>query len=274
MKQYFKTLWAATKKNLLTRSRYRVDFIMAFFWPLFYPLTNYFISKGLAGPANEGISSFQALTGHVDYASFMIIGSLIWMFINFLLWSGGAALYYDRITGTFETQWITPAPKSAMVLGNTLSVIILTIFPLMAGTFIFNITGMIHIHNFLNLAISVVILLPFLIGFLLTLSAITMRVREVSIIIQILRTVLAILCGMQFPLAVLPGYMQTIGKYIPITQSLNIMRGISIYNRPLSFYSSEIAYVLGTGFVLLFLSLLLFRSLDLSIKKNGLASSY
>ena len=50
-------------------------------WPVLFPLTFYFMGKGLAGTTGQGLGHFERLAQTGDFASFLILGNLVWLFI-------------------------------------------------------------------------------------------------------------------------------------------------------------------------------------------------
>lgn len=275
MRQFIKTFFASLKKELIIFTRYKVDFFMSLYWPFIYPLYLIFLAKGMAGPSNEGISHFQALAKTTDYTSFMVIGAILWMFVNFNLWSGGLSLYNERIRGTFETQWASPAPKIGIILGNTFSQLVTTVIPMFIVTYIYKVIGFVYIKgNILNIVIALFVSFPFLLGFLLMFSSLTIRIRNPSYLVQIVRSLLTLLCGFQFPFAILPKFLQTIGNYIPLKHTIDIFRGVLMQDKPLFELRKSINFMLISGFLFLLIGILSYILINKDIKKRGLTVGY
>jgi len=175
-------------------------------WPVIFPLTFYFMGKGLAGTTGQGLGHFERLAQTGDFASFLILGNLVWLFVNINLWMGGLSLQRERLLGTFDTHWTMPASKISLVLGATLASIVLNFFPLVIGISFYSLIGAFKVSaNYCSVLFSIILIMPFLIGFLLVFAALTVRLRQAGMSVHITRAVLSIVCGLQFPLAVLPG---------------------------------------------------------------------
>ena len=272
---WLRPIFSVALKDIRIAVRYRTFFVASFVWPIIFPFSFIFLGKGLAGRGNEGIAHFTSLSQTGDYASFLIVGSLIWMFVNINLWMGGLALHNDRVRGTFDTHWATPVNRISLVLGATIASLALNFIPMITTILFYAGVGLLEISgNFIAIMIAVFGVLPFLLGFLFTFSALTLRIRESGMIVQIMRTVFSIFCGMQFPLAVLPAFAQSIGKYIPLTHFVNILRGIIIRGESIAMHGESFAYLLLSGLVMFGMGLLVFDLMKKSVRSRGLVSGY
>lgn len=275
LRYWLRPIFSIALKDIKIAIRYRTFFVASFVWPIIFPFSFIFLGKGLAGRSNEGLAHFTALSQTGDYASFLIIGSLIWMFVNINLWMGGLALHNDRVRGTFDTHWSTPVNRRSLVLGATVASLVLNFIPMVTSILFYAGAGLLEISgNFPAILIAVVGVLPFLLGFLFTFSALTMRLRESGMIVHIMRTLFSIFCGMQFPLAVLPAFAQSIGKYIPLTHFVNILRGIIIRGESIASHGESFAYLLVSGLVMFAAGLLVFDLMEKNVRSRGLVSGY
>jgi ABC-2 type transport system permease protein len=272
---WLKPIFTVAYRNIRITTRYRTWIVASFLWPVIFPLTFFFMGRGLAGTEGQGLSHFESLAQTGDYASFLIVGNLVWMFVNINLWMGGLALQTDRLRGTFDTHWTMPVAKLSIVLGATASSLVLNFIPIIAAILFYSLIGVFQLAgNLADIVLAILLIMPFLIGFLFTFAALTMRVRQAWIVVSIARTLLSILCGMQFPLAVLPESVSRIGRYIPLTHLVDIVRGIIIHEKPLAFYRNSIIYITVSGFVMFGLGVLVFELIKRTIRKQGLAAGY
>ena len=173
---------------------------------------------------------------------------------------GGLSLQRDRLLGTFDTHWTMPASKISLVLGATLASIVLNFFPLVIGISFYSLIGAFKVAaNYCSVLFSIILIMPFLIGFLLVFAALTVRLRQAGMSVHITRAVLSIVCGLQFPLAVLPDSVSKIGKHIPLTHFVNMIRGIIIHRQSLFTYRDSIIYISVTGVLMLLVGVLVFE---------------
>jgi ABC-2 type transport system permease protein len=274
-KYWLRPVFSIIVKEIKIITRYKTWLIATFIWPVIYPLTFYFLGRGLAGTNGQGLNNFEKLAETTDFASFLILGNLVWMFVNLNIWMGGLSVQMDRMRGTFDTHWTMPVSKLSLVIGGTLSSLILNFLPMIAAITLYSLLGAFKISgNFLGILASIFIIMPFLIGFLILFAAFTIRLRQANLTVQIVRNVLSILCGMQFPIAVLPKTFSGIASYIPLTHFVNMVRGIVIHRNSLSIYRDSIIFILISGIAMLVIGISVFNLIIKNVNKGGLATGY
>jgi ABC-2 type transport system permease protein len=272
---WLRSVWAVAWKDIRITLRYKTWFVASFVWPIIFPFSYIFLGLGLAGPGGEGIESFTAVAGTADFTSFLIVGNLVWMFVNINLWMGGLSLMTDRVRGTFDTHWTMPVSKISLVLGATVASLILNFVPMIVAIGFYNAVGLLHVGgNIIEVIAAIGVVLPFMLGFLICFSAVTIRVREAGMIVQVLRTLFSIFCGLQFPLAILPQWSQSIGRVIPLTHFIQIVRGIVLNGEHLRDHASSLVYVLASGLVLLAAGIGVFELVRRSVRSTGLVTGY
>ena len=272
---WLKPIFSVALKDIKITTRYRTWFVASFIWPVIYPLTFVFVGRGLAGTDGQGLGHFESLAETGDFASFLILGNLVWMFVNINLWMGGLSLQTDRVRGTFDTHWTMPVNKLSLVLGATIASLTLNFIPMVAAILFYALIGAFPLSgNFWSILLAIILIMPFLVGFLFSFAAVTVRVRQAWIVVQVVRTVLSIFCGMQFPLAVLPDSVSRIGRYIPLTHFVNILRGVVIHKRSLGDFAGSVVYITVSGVVMFGLGVLLFELIKRTVKGKGLVAGY
>jgi ABC-2 type transport system permease protein len=275
LKYWLRPTFSIIYKDIRIITRYKSWFVASFIWPVIFPLTFYFIGKGLAGTSGQGLNNFEQLAQTRDFASFLILGNLVWMFVNINLWIGGLSLQQDRLRGMFDTHWTLPVNKLSLVLGATIASIILNFFPMIAAISFYTLIGVFEITgNLLSIFTSILIILPFLIGFLIIFSALTIRLRQANLTVQITRSFLSVICGMQFPLAVLPKTISIIGGYVPLTHFVDIIRGVVIHKNTLADHAGSILYIIVSGVIMLALGIFVFQLVVKNVKTRGLVAGY
>lgn len=262
-------------RDIRITTRYKSWFVASFIWPIIFPFSLIFLGRGLAGPGGEGLDRFTQLAETADYASFLIVGSLVWMFVNINLWMGGLSLMTDRNRGTFDTHWAMPVTKISLVLGATLASLVLNFAPVIVSIGFFSAIGLLETGgSLLQIVLAVLSVFPFLLGFLLCFSAVTVRFREPGMLVQVMRTLFSILCGLQFPLAVLPGAVERFGRWIPLTRFVDLVRAVVIHGSTLGDHGASVAYLVMSGIVMIALGVLAFNLVRVSVRRNGLVSGY
>lgn len=275
MRYWLRPIFSVTWREIRTITRYKSWFVASFLWPIIFPITFVFLGRGLAGPANEGLSGFEASAATTDFAGFLIIGNLVWMFVNINLWIGGLSLRQDKVRGTFDTHWTMPVAKLSLVLGTTFASVIMNFIPMVVSVLFYRVLGVLPIEgNVLAVIATVLLIMPFLFGFLFAFSAFTVRMRDAHVTVMVMRALFSLLCGLQFPIAVLPGVVQGIGRAIPLTHFVEVVRGIVMHGDSLSAHGSSILYMTVAGLVMVAVGVLLFETAKRSVRRSGLVTGY
>jgi len=267
LKFWLRPVFSVALRDIKITVRYKSWVAALLVWPVIFPLTFYFMGKGLAGTTGQGLGHFKGLAQTGDFASFLILGNLVWLFVNINLWMGGLSLQRDRMLGTFDTHWTMPAGKISLVLGATLASIVLNFFPLVIGISFYSLIGVFKVSaNYCSVIFSIIMIMPFLIGFLLMFAALTVRLRQAGMSVHITRAVL--------PLAVLPESVSSVGKYIPLTHFVDMIRGIIIHQQSLWAYQDSILYITFSGLLMLAGGVLVFELTKRNVKSRGLVAGY
>jgi ABC-2 type transport system permease protein len=262
-------------RDIRITTRYRSWFIASFIWPVIFPFSLVFLGKGLAGPSGEGLGRFSELAETSDYAGFLVVGSLVWMFVNINLWMGGLSLMTDRTRGTFDTHWTMPVSKLTLVVGATLASLALNFVPMIVAMGFYGAIGWLQIGGDVGrIALAVAAVLPFLLGFLMCFSAVTVRFREAGMLVQVLRTLFSVFCGLQFPLAVLPGWARGIGRAIPLTHFVDLVRGVVLEGARLVEYRHSLLFLVGSGMVMIAVGAATFELVRRNVRTSGLVTGY
>lgn len=255
--------------------RYKTWFLGTFVFSLIMPFSFLYISRSLAGRNGEGLAHFQALSGTADYASFIIIGTIVWDFIGIILWSGGMAMQRERTMGLLEIQWSMPVSRYVYLCGTTISAIILSLVPIMYGFSVFRAFGLITISgNILEVLAILALTTPLFIGIMLLFAVITLYLREAGELVGIIQTVLTVVCGIQIPLASLPLSVQHFSSWFPLTVSMNLVRSVLIQGTGLLAHKQQVAYLFCSGMLLFFTGTILFVLLEKRLRRRGALTGF
>jgi ABC-2 type transport system permease protein len=93
-------------------------------------------------------------------------------------------------------------------------------------------------------------------------------------IVQVMRTLFSLFCGLQFPLAVLPESMQAIGHWVPLTHFIRMIRGMIIEGHGLDNYGEAAGYLLLSGAIMTIAGLVVFDLIRRSVRRRGLVTGY
>jgi len=262
---------AFIKKDLLIESSYKVAFLFNIFSVLVSILTYFFIDK-LFG---------QKMTGHlqefgVSYFSYVLLSMAFFSYIGVGLGAFYNRIQTEQVQGTLEAVLLTPTKITTILFSMILWNVIFATFNLAVyiglGVFLFKI-------NFSNINIlsTVVILMLSIITFssLGILSAsFVMVFKRGNPVGWIINSLEGLIAGVYFPVTVLPGWLQVIARFFPVTYAIRavelaVYRGFSVTR-----LYKEITLLIAFSVLLLPVSLAVFKYALTRAKKDASLIKY
>jgi ABC-2 type transport system permease protein len=226
-----RALLAVANKEWIIFRRYP-SWIMAFIiWPVLFPLSCILTAKALGGPKGTDLPTFGQLAGTTDYVGFIVIGSTMWMWLNTTLWSVGFHLRNEQMRGTLESNWLCPVPRISVMLGASLTQLGTSLMFLVVSIVEFRLflgVQLVRASSALPLLLIVLLLIPSIYGLGLAFASLVVRFKEANAMVFLVRGIFMIFCGISYPLAVLPEWMQRTASFLPLTYAIRSMRAIAL----------------------------------------------
>ena len=107
--------------RLLIFRRYPSWIMAILIWPILFPFVYIFTARALSGPHGSTLPTFARAAGTSDYVSFIVIGTVLWMWLNMTLWDMGYFLRNEQMHGTLESNWLCPVWRISIMLGASLT---------------------------------------------------------------------------------------------------------------------------------------------------------
>lgn len=220
-----KVLKATIKKEFQVRLRaYPISFMVGCILTSFYTtfgawlMYHYFFRRQLS-------DSFSGLAGTSDYMSYAIVGSLMYLFVVRTCLNVSRTLMTELWEGTLESLMLAPFRRVAYFLGNMLLQTITTFGEAAIATLIGVFFGLrIHEFNLVEFGIAVVLSLYCFFGLSLMLGCVMLYTRNTYITQNTLFTAMFLVCGITFPIEYLPAGLRLLGRVIPVTDCVSLMR--------------------------------------------------
>ncbi len=253
----FGVLAAVIKKELLIFVRYPSWIIAVFLWPLMFPVMAVFSAKALAGPDEQALQVFAALTGTPDYTGYIVVGLVMWMWLNMTLWTLGSFLRAEQMRGTLEATWLCPVSRLGVLLGATVSQLLISVVNLTISVIALRFVWGLRIQGDLALTVLMFALSAVAVyGIGIAFASLVMWVKEANAMVFLVRGLFLVFCGMTYPLAVLPGWMRAVSHGLPLTYAIDGIRAVALVGADAGAVSGHMlillgfaAATLGTGFV-------------------------
>ncbi|BCB77814.1 ABC transporter permease [Phytohabitans flavus] len=202
-------------------------------------------------------------------AAFLAAGALAYTFF-FSLVQSAWHFSFERVSGTLEAIFLTPASRLALVIANGSGALVQNAwlfgaFAVAAATA----TGTLHVaHPGMYLVALAALLVP-AIAWGAFLNSLLMFSRDSAFLYTLLDDPLWFVAGVRLPLFALPLWVKAIGLAFPLTTSLAILRGALLDARDASDLGGELALLAALSVVLLALTAVTLRIGERHAQKTG-----
>lgn len=271
-----RAFWAATRKEWRLIRRYPGALLSFVFWPIALPLAFVFQAQAFSGGRADAAAAFAERTGTNEVAGFLFVGWATYMWLSIILWGPGTSLRTEQVRGTLEAIFLSPASRLVVLFGPAISQLIWAVW-------IFVVVGLALWLGF-GVAIGpaeavralavIVVALPALYGIGALFAAVVLRFGDVSPLVQAVRGLFTALCGMSFPIVVLPELARTVALSLPPTYLIADLRAVMLSGADLARILGDLGILAGMGLVLSVLAVVAFRRTEAYARRGGQLAQY
>jgi ABC-2 type transport system permease protein len=242
------------------QSAYMIELIR---WPAFPVL--YFVALYLTYSA----SGRDAVSGY-PVAGFLLVGVVGIVLWSSNLWSSGYAIEFERREGTLESLFLSPASRSAVVLGYGAGSLFIMVIPttvmLILLTIIFGVEGSISSIPAVLLSIAGMILASISLGYLL--AGFFVLTRRANVIANFLQAPVHLLSGAVLPVSELPEPLQVFARLFPLSHGMDAIRESALAGATVADIQMSLVGLIGTSMALLAIGAVLLRRVERNAR-NG-----
>ncbi|MFN2137110.1 MAG: ABC transporter permease [Candidatus Promineifilaceae bacterium] len=266
-----RTISAFLKRDLLSETSYRLSFVLSIGSVIFNVLVFYFLSVFI-----EDVSAPSLAIDAQDYFSFVLIGVAFSGYFSVGLNGFSRAIRDAQVSGTLEAMLMTPASLPAIVVGSAAWSYVFTTFRvvtyLLVGMAISGLrfTDANYLAAIAGLCLSVVSFAS--IGIIA--AAIIMVIKRGNPVTAVFGAIANLVSGVFYPVEVLPAWLQTVARLVPLTYALSLMRGALLEGATWSQLSSDFLALAAFCVALFPLSLFIFRAAVRRARLEGTLTHY
>lgn len=230
---------AFARREARTLSGYRVAFLVRGLAFGFSVLALAFLSKMVGAGTNPHLASYGG-----DYLAFAVVGLVVLDFQQVGVTNLSQRVRVAQLLGLLEAELATPAP-TWLVLGTSPIYEFALAFVrggayFLLATLVFGVSFP-HASLFSLLAVAPLVLGAFA-GLGLVSAATTMLVRRSNPVAVLLASLSVLLSGVAYPMSVLPRALRILGRMLPLTHALQLVRGaLLLGSRPSEMLGSMLA---------------------------------
>lgn len=267
-------IWNEFLKNMKFLMAYPVIFIFWAVFPIFWFIP--FVFQGQAFVGGLQSQNFAQITGTENFIPFIVIGAVLNSYVNTLLYGMGESIRREAVQGTLDYIFAAPSNKAFVLIGKALSEsvssTIFAISQLVISALLFGMTFTLEV--ILPVFLIVILLVLGLYGLSLVLAAVSLLHKQSHDVSETIGYIFYVFSPVRYPIESLPSWAQIIGKLIPLTYALIIVRSIILLRVSLSEMHLEILGLLIIDAVLIFAGFYMFNWMETKTKKSGTISHH
>ncbi len=251
--------------------------IIIVFWTVF-PIFWYipFILQGHALVGGLTSDSFAQATGTPNYIPFIVIGAVLNSYVNTLLNGMGDNIRRESLQGTLDYVLAAPCNKASVLVGKalseSLSSTLFAISQFAISLLLFPIS--VSLGVMLPVFFIIILLILGLYGLSLVFAAFSLLYKQSHGFGQTVGYVFYIFSPVRYPVESLPFAAQILGKLLPLTYAIIIVRSLILLGTDLSAVYIEILALVIIDTVLIVAGFLLFNWMEEKTKRSGAISHY
>ncbi|HEY3473298.1 MAG TPA: ABC transporter permease [Anaerolineales bacterium] len=270
-----RALWAVMRREWVIFTRYPSWVIALFIWPLIFPMLYILTARALAGPDGRGMAVFMETTGATDFIGYIVIGTTVWMWQNIVLWDVGFSLRNEQMRGTLESNWLSPTWRFSYLLGHTGPQIVSMLMFITITAVEFGLLFGIRLNGSpWMILLMMLAAIPSIYGLGFAFASLVITVKEANAFVFLIRGLVMIFCGITFPISLLPGWMQSIAKWLPQTYLIHGMRAAAFTNAGIRELAPDLIPLLLFGTFWLVVGYFTFLWMERRARRTGAIGQY
>jgi ABC-2 type transport system permease protein len=242
---FVRVIVAFMRRELSALDGYRSAFVIRILGLGMAVATIVFLSRFVGAAANPHLAAYGG-----NYLGFMVLGVLAAEFQQVGVSGLAQRIRTSQMMGTLEAEIATPAP-SWMVLGapptyEFVGAAIRSTAYLIGATLLLGLD--LGRSNWLSVVLAVPLVIAVFSGLGLLAAGTTMLVRRLNPVSLIIGSLSFFLSGVLYPTTVLPDWLRAIGRLLPLTHTLAVLRGALLVGAgPAALADSFVALLIFAG---------------------------
>ncbi len=267
--------WAVVRREWTIFIRYPSWVIALFIWPIIFPMGYILTARALSGVDGSGLATFQNRTGLTEYVGYIAVGTMIWMWQNIVLWSVGYALRNEQMRGTLESNWLSPTWRFSYLLGSSIPQMVSMLMLMLVSGLEYRFLFGVHFNGNLWLTLLVILAsIPSIYGLGFAFASVVITLKEANAFVFLVRGAVMIFCGITYPLAMLPGWMQSVSQWLPQTYIIHAMRTAALSTDGFAGIAFDLKMILLFGAAWLAIGYFLFNIMERRARQTGAIGQY
>ncbi len=270
-----RALQAVVRREWMIFIRYPSWVVSLFIWPIIFPMGYILTARALSGVDGSGLAQFKINTGLTEYVGYMAVGTMIWMWQNVVLWNVGGALRNEQMRGTLESNWLSPTWRFAYLLGASVPQLVSMLSMLAVSGFEYAFIFGVKFNGSLWLTLLVILAaIPSVYGLGFAFASLVITMKESNAFVFLVRGIVMVFCGVTYPLAIQPQWMQNVAEWLPQTYIIHAVRSAALSTEGFQGIAYDLQMLVIFGIFWLTLGMLVFAWMERRARQTGAIGQY
>jgi ABC-2 type transport system permease protein len=270
-----RALLAVFRREWTIFRRYPSWILALLVWPVIFPMAYILTGRALSGPDGSGLQQFAQVAGSTDFMGFIAVGTTVWMWQNVVLWNVGFALRQEQLRGTLESSWLSPTWRFSFLLGSSITQLLTMLLFLVVSALEFGLFFGVRFHgNPLLVLLVILASIPSIYGLGFAFASLVINVKEANAFVFLVRGAVMIFCGITFPVSLLPGWMQSVARWLPQSYMMRAIRGAALGGADLQTLAPDLIALALFGIFWLLAGYILFNWMERRARVTGAIGQY
>lgn len=237
-------------------------------WPVLTLATTYYTMLPVLG-SPAAVARWPLAADPHRLAAFLAAGALAYTFF-FSLVQSAWHFSFERVSGTLEALFLTPASRLALVVANGSGALVQNAW--LFGAFAIAAaaaSGTLRVASPWMYPVAIVALLVPAVAWGAFLNSLLMFSRDSAFLYTLLDDPLWFVSGVRLPLFALPLWIKAIGLAFPLTTSLAVLRGLLLEGQGVRQLAGDLALLGALSAVLFGLTAMLLRVGERHAQRTG-----
>ncbi len=267
---------AASRKEWRILRRYKGTFLSFVFWPVALPLAFVFQAQAFSGGREDTTAAFAERAGTNEVAGFLFIGWAAYMWLSLILWGPGTSLRTEQVRGSLEAIFLTPASRLVVLFGPAASQLVWAAWILVVVGVALRIGFgvVIGLAEALRALAIIIVGIPALYAIGAVFASVVLRFGDVHALVQGVRGLFTVLCGMSFPIVVLPDLAQRVAMTLPPTYLIADLRAVLLAGADIGRVAGDLVVLAAMGLVLSLVAAVAFKRTEQYARRGGRLAQY
>jgi ABC-2 type transport system permease protein len=206
--------------------RYPADLAAPAVWALLLPAAYVAMAKGFQGGDAQTLAEFGSRAGTTEIPAFLYLGWAVQVWLTMVLWGPGLSIRRERVRGSLESVLLTRTSRLTLLFGGGPAYLLwsLVMFAASVGALRLFFNTPIGPADLARALFVILASTPILLSMAALFATLALRFQDSDGVIEIIRALCLLLCGVSYPLSVLPGWVQALGHGLPPTAVIAALR--------------------------------------------------